>query len=155
MHRNVDIFKKLPKYLSVWGPPEHSAIGNVHRDIPPNTLPLVMYIGTFCFCVLLHYNLLFKMSIGGFNCAFWWCGALSEDQDKSLMNLPKLSCGFNTWKCDSIFKGLLGVSWNHSFPHRNPVTNKRPSHLVQEGTYNRTIWCINLVNLQEQFTLNH
>ena len=25
--------------------------------VPPNTLPLVMYIGIFCFWVLLHYNI--------------------------------------------------------------------------------------------------
>ena len=38
-------------------PPEHSAIGN-------------MYIGIFCYWVLLHYNVSFKTIAGGFNGAF-------------------------------------------------------------------------------------
>ena len=28
--------------------------------VPPNTLPLVIYIGIFCYWVLLHYNMSFK-----------------------------------------------------------------------------------------------
>ena len=39
------------------GPPEHSAIGNIHRDISLNW-------------VLLHYNMSFKTIAGGFNGAF-------------------------------------------------------------------------------------
>ena len=40
--------------------------------VPPNTLPLViyMYIGIFCYWVLLHYNMSFKTIAGGFNGAF-------------------------------------------------------------------------------------
>ena len=49
--------------------------------VPPNTLPLVIYIGIFCYWVLLHYNLSFKTIAGGFNGAFWWYGPLSEDQE--------------------------------------------------------------------------
>ena len=36
----------------------------------------------------------FKTIAGGFNGAFWWYGPLSEDREKNLTNLPKLSCGF-------------------------------------------------------------
>ena len=43
----------------------------------PNTLPLVIYIGIFCYWVLLHYNMSFKTIAGGFNGAFWWYGPLS------------------------------------------------------------------------------
>ena len=42
------------------GPPEHSAIGNIHRII------LLLGIKT----VLLHYNIAFKTIAGGFNDAF-------------------------------------------------------------------------------------
>ena len=35
--------------------------------VPPNTLPLVIYIGIFCYWVLLHYNMSFKTIAGGFN----------------------------------------------------------------------------------------
>ena len=59
----------------------------------PNTLPLVIYIGIFCYWVLLHYNMSFRTIAGGFNGAFWWYGPLSADQEKK-KNLPKLSCGF-------------------------------------------------------------
>ena len=31
--RNAQIINKLPKYQNVRGPPERSAIGNIHRDI--------------------------------------------------------------------------------------------------------------------------
>ena len=61
---------------------------------PPNTLPLVIYIGIFCYWVLLHYNMSFKTIAGGFNGAFWWYGPRSEDWEKKLTSLPKLSCGF-------------------------------------------------------------
>ena len=50
--------------------------------VPPNTLPLVIYIGIFCYWVLLQYNMSFKTIAGGFNGAFWWYGPLSEDQEK-------------------------------------------------------------------------
>ena len=52
--------------------------------VPPNTLPLVIYIGIFCYWVLLHYknyNMSFKTIASGFNGAFWWYGPLSEDQE--------------------------------------------------------------------------
>ena len=49
--------------------------------VPPNTLPLVIYIGIFCYRVLLHYNMSFKTIAGGFNGAFWWYGPLSEDRE--------------------------------------------------------------------------
>ena len=43
--------------------------------VPPDTLPLVlyiyMYIGIFCYWVLLHYNMSFKTIVGGINGAFW------------------------------------------------------------------------------------
>ena len=35
--------------------------------VPPNTLPLVIYIGMFCYWVLLQYNMSFKTIAGGFN----------------------------------------------------------------------------------------
>ena len=51
--------------------------------VPPNTLPLVIYIGRFGYGVLnLHYNMSFKTIVGGFNGAFWWYGPLSEDREK-------------------------------------------------------------------------
>ena len=49
--------------------------------VPPNTLPLVIYIGIFCYWVLLYYNMSFKTIAGGFNRAFWWYDPLSEDRD--------------------------------------------------------------------------
>ena len=33
--------------------------------VPPNTLPLVIYIGIFCYWVLLHYNMSFKTIADG------------------------------------------------------------------------------------------
>ena len=48
-------------------PPEHSTIGNIHRDI--------LLLGT-----KLHYKMSFKTIAGGFNGAFWWYGPLSEDR---------------------------------------------------------------------------
>ena len=50
--------------------------------VPPNTLPLVIYIEIFCYWVLLHYNVSFKTIASGFNGAFWWYGPLSEDREK-------------------------------------------------------------------------
>ena len=38
--------------------------------VPPNTLPLVIYIGIFCYWVLLQYNMSFKTIAGGFIGAF-------------------------------------------------------------------------------------
>ena len=48
----------------------------------PRTLPLVIYIGIFCFGVLLHYNMSFKTISGRFNGDYWWYVPLSEDQEK-------------------------------------------------------------------------
>ena len=61
--------------------------------LPSNTLPLVIYIGIFCYWVLLHYNMSFKTIADGFNGAFWWYGPLSEDREFLKTNLPILSCG--------------------------------------------------------------
>ena len=38
--------------------------------VPPNTLPLVIYIGIFCYWELVHYNMSFKTIAGGFSGAF-------------------------------------------------------------------------------------
>ena len=52
--------------------------------VPPNTLPLAIYIGIFCYWVLLHLQYMsFKTIAGGFNGAFWWFGVLSEDREKN------------------------------------------------------------------------
>ena len=53
--------------------------------VPPNTLPLVIYIWIFCYWVLLQYNMSFKTIAGEFNGAFWRYGPFSED----LENLNK------------------------------------------------------------------
>ena len=45
--------------------------------VPPNTLPLVINVGIFCYWVLLHYNRSFKTIASGFNGAFSWYGPLS------------------------------------------------------------------------------
>ena len=58
--------------------------------IPPNTLQLVIYIGIFCYWVLLHYNMSFKTIAG----AFWWYFVKIEK--KNVTYLPKLSCGFKS-----------------------------------------------------------
>ena len=52
--------------------------------VPPNTLPLVIYIGDIIlyYRVLLHYDMPFKTIAGEFNGAFWWYGPLSEDREK-------------------------------------------------------------------------
>ena len=65
--------------------------------VPPNTLPLVIYIGIFCYWELLHYNISFKTIAGGFNGAFWWYGPLSEDQDFFLQIYQNYLVAFN-WK---------------------------------------------------------
>ena len=66
--------------------------------VPPNTLPLVIYIGIFCYWVLLHYNMSFKTIAGGFNGAFWWYGPLSEDREKFLQIYQlHVSCGFKVF----------------------------------------------------------
>ena len=49
--------------------------------VPPNTLPLVIYIGIFCYWVLVHYKMSFKTIAGGFNGAFWWYDPLSVNQE--------------------------------------------------------------------------
>ena len=49
--------------------------------VPPNTLPLVIYIGVFCYWVLLQYNMSFKTIAGEFNGAFWWYSPLTEDRE--------------------------------------------------------------------------
>ena len=72
---------------------------NKMLGVPPNTLPLVIYIGIFCYWELLRYNMSVKTIAGGFNGAFWWFGPLSEDWFFFFFtNPPKLSCGFNTVK---------------------------------------------------------
>ena len=50
--------------------------------VPRNILPLVIYIGIFCYWVLVHYNMSFETIAGGFNGAFWWYGPLSVDWEK-------------------------------------------------------------------------
>ena len=50
--------------------------------VPPNTLPLVIYIGILRYWILLHYNMSFKTIAGVFNGAFCWYGPLSEDREK-------------------------------------------------------------------------
>ena len=59
--------------------------------VPPNTLPLVIYIGIFCYWVLLRYNMSFKTIACGFNGAFWWYGPLSEDQENFNKSTKTLS----------------------------------------------------------------
>ena len=54
--------------------------------VPPNPLPLVIYIGIFCYWVLLHYNMSFKTIAGGLNGAFWTCPP-SADQENVLKTL--------------------------------------------------------------------
>ena len=49
--------------------------------VPPNTLPLVTYIGIFCYWVLVHYNMSFKTIAGGFNGAFRWYGPLPVERE--------------------------------------------------------------------------
>ena len=61
------------------GSPEHSAIGNIHRDI------------LFTYWVLLHYNMSFQTIAGEFNGAFHFM----KIKIFFFTNLPKLSCGFN------------------------------------------------------------
>ena len=63
--------------------------------VPPNTLPLVIYIGIFCYWVLLHYNMSFKTIAGGFSGAFWTLWSTFWKLQQKKKNLPKLSCGFN------------------------------------------------------------
>ena len=60
--------------------------------VPPNTLPLVMYIMIICHWAILHYNMSFKTIAGRSDGVFWWFPALSEDQEEKK---PKLYCGFN------------------------------------------------------------
>ena len=73
--------------------------------VPPNTLPLVIYIGIFCYWVLLHYNMSFKKIAGGLLIV------LSDGMvhflkiEEILTNLLKLSCGFKCLKCHSFHIG--------------------------------------------------
>ena len=48
-------------------PPEHSAIGNIHRDI-------------LLLCVITLQNVI-QNNCRRFNGAFWWYGPLSEDRE--------------------------------------------------------------------------
>ena len=60
---------------------------------PPNTLPLVIYIGIFCYRVLLHYNMSCKtIAVGLMVLSDGMVHFLKNE--KNLTNLPKLSCGF-------------------------------------------------------------
>ena len=70
---------------------------------------------TFCHWYYIHRDILFLQHViqtiaSGFNFAFWWYGALSEDQEKSLMNLSKLSCGFKVWKLVKAFSGCARIN---------------------------------------------
>ena len=64
--------------------------------VPPNTLPLVIYIGIFCYWVLLQYNMSFKTIAAGFSGAFCCYGPLSEDRDifflstKTILKIKKI-----------------------------------------------------------------
>ena len=89
--------------------------------VPPNTLPLVIYIGIFCYWVLLHYNISFKTIAGGFNGAFWWYGPLSEDWEFLKTNLPKLSCGFK----DNILCNVVEVIILKTHTHIPPPKKKK------------------------------
>ena len=53
--------------------------------------PPLPYIAIFSHLTLLHENTSFKTSAGRFISVFWWCAALSADQEKVL---SFLSCGF-------------------------------------------------------------
>ena len=77
--------QEIPKYQNAWGPPEHSAIGNIHRDI--------LLLGIITLQHVIQNN-----NAGGFNGTFWWYGPLSEDREFLKTNLPKLSCGFKCFK---------------------------------------------------------
>ena len=61
--------------------------------VPPNTWPLVLYIGIFCYWAL-HYSMSFETIAGVFNGAFWWYGPLSEDQE-IFCKSTETSSGFN------------------------------------------------------------
>ena len=65
--------------------------------VPPNTLPLVIYIGIFCYWVLLHYNTSFKTIAGGFNGAFWRYGPLSEDRELNFFIYQNYLMALNMW----------------------------------------------------------
>ena len=52
-------------------PPEHSAIGNIHRDI--------LLLGIITLQHVIQNNC---RGGGKFNGAFWWYGPLSEDWEK-------------------------------------------------------------------------
>ena len=47
-----------------WGPPQHSAIGNIHRNI--------LLLGIITLQHVIQNNCL---------CAFWWYDPLSEDRE--------------------------------------------------------------------------
>ena len=66
----LKLWRNNPNITNVRGPPEHSATGNIHRDI------LLLGIIT-----LQVYNMSFQTIAGGFNGAFRWYGPLSEDQE--------------------------------------------------------------------------
>ena len=49
--------------------------------VPPNTLPLVMYIGIFCYWVFTLQHVI-QNNCRWVNGAFGWYGPLSEDREK-------------------------------------------------------------------------
>ena len=57
--------------------------------VPLNTLPYVMYIMIICHWAILRYNMSFQTISGRSDGVFWWFPALSEDQEKNLLNSPK------------------------------------------------------------------
>ena len=67
--------------------------------VPPNTLPLVIYIWIFCYWVLLHYDMSFKTFAGWFNGAFCMVWSTFWRLRNFKTNLPKLFCGFKDTVC--------------------------------------------------------
>ena len=71
--------------------------------VSPNTLPLVIYIGIFCYSVLLQHSMSFKTIAGGFNGAFWWYGPEGGTQIWF-----RRGCAAEAAKPVPIFKGHFG-----------------------------------------------
>ena len=105
--------------------------------VPPNTLPLVMYIGIVCYWVSLHYNMSFKTIPGSFTAVFLWYRALSEDREFFLLNPPKLSCGFNRGSYMYVHKPMVKFSGASQKKNQNSDGSDKTIHKSFSQFWNR------------------
>ena len=74
---------------------------------PPNTLPLVIYIGIFCYWVLLRYNMSFKTIASGFKGEVqYWDRGRSSIKIKSLFELETIIRNYSLYFSKVFFSNI-------------------------------------------------